>query len=91
MQVLIGVHGARRRPDESSGVAVWAHIGGFIAGMLLVKVFENPRLVAQRNAIREQPCSCGASRGSLASARLLPAESARVSSTRRYDGDHACA
>jgi membrane associated rhomboid family serine protease len=35
-----------------SGVAVWAHIGGFVAGMLLIKVFENPRLVAQRNALR---------------------------------------
>ena len=36
------------RPDVSSGVAVWAHVGGFVAGLLLVKVFENPRLVAQR-------------------------------------------
>jgi len=42
------------RAEVSGGVAVWAHIGGFIAGMLLVKVFEDPRLVAQRNAIREQ-------------------------------------
>ncbi|MEP6492296.1 MAG: rhomboid family intramembrane serine protease [bacterium] len=42
------------RSDVSSGVAVWAHIGGFVAGMLLIKVFENPRLVAARNAIREQ-------------------------------------
>jgi len=42
------------RSDVSGGVAVWAHIGGFIAGMLLVKVFENPRLVAERNAVREQ-------------------------------------
>jgi membrane associated rhomboid family serine protease len=42
------------RPEVSGGVAVWAHIGGFVAGMLLVKIFENPRLVAQRNAIREQ-------------------------------------
>jgi membrane associated rhomboid family serine protease len=40
------------RADVSSGVAVWAHIGGFVSGMLLVKVFSNPRLVAQRNAIR---------------------------------------
>ena len=40
--------------DVSGGVAVWAHIGGFVAGMILIKVFENPRLVAQRNAIREQ-------------------------------------
>jgi membrane associated rhomboid family serine protease len=39
--------------EVSGGVAVWAHIGGFIAGMLLVKVFEDRRLVAERNAIRE--------------------------------------
>jgi membrane associated rhomboid family serine protease len=38
----------------SGGFAVWAHIGGFVAGMLLIKVFENPRLVAERNTIREQ-------------------------------------
>jgi membrane associated rhomboid family serine protease len=40
--------------EVSGGVAVWAHIGGFIAGLLLVKAFENPRLVAERNAIRDQ-------------------------------------
>jgi membrane associated rhomboid family serine protease len=37
------------RPEVSSGVAFWAHVGGFIAGVLLVKVFENPRLVSQRS------------------------------------------
>lgn len=37
------------RPDVSSGVAVWAHIGGFVAGVILVKLFENPRLVARRS------------------------------------------
>jgi membrane associated rhomboid family serine protease len=36
------------RPDISSGVAVWAHVGGFIAGLVLVKLFENPRLVQRR-------------------------------------------
>jgi membrane associated rhomboid family serine protease len=36
------------RPDVSSGVAVWAHIGGFVAGVVLVKIFENPRLVEAR-------------------------------------------
>lgn len=39
------------RPDISSGVAVWAHVGGFVTGMVLVKIFENPRLVAQRTVI----------------------------------------
>jgi membrane associated rhomboid family serine protease len=38
------------RPEVSSGVAVWAHIGGFVAGLILVKLFENPRLVAERDA-----------------------------------------
>lgn len=38
------------RPEVSSGVAFWAHVGGFIAGVLLVKVFENPRLLAQHSA-----------------------------------------
>jgi membrane associated rhomboid family serine protease len=37
------------RPEVSSGVAVWAHIGGFVAGLVLVKLFENPRLVARRS------------------------------------------
>lgn len=37
------------RPDVSSGVAVWAHIGGFVAGVILVKIFENPNLVARRS------------------------------------------
>jgi membrane associated rhomboid family serine protease len=36
------------RPEVSSGVAVWAHIGGFLAGIILVKFFENARLVARR-------------------------------------------
>jgi membrane associated rhomboid family serine protease len=43
-----------RMSPASGGVAVWAHIGGFVAGMVLVKIFEDPRLVAKRNAIREQ-------------------------------------
>jgi membrane associated rhomboid family serine protease len=37
------------RPEVSGGVAVWAHIGGFVTGLILVKLFENPRLVAQRS------------------------------------------
>ena len=37
-------------PDVSSGVAVWAHLGGFVTGMLLIKVFEKPNFVAEREA-----------------------------------------
>jgi len=35
-------------PQVSSGVAVWAHIGGFFAGVGLVKIFENRERVYER-------------------------------------------
>jgi membrane associated rhomboid family serine protease len=41
------------RPDVSGGVAVWAHIGGFIAGFALIKLFVNPALVAKRKLIHD--------------------------------------
>jgi membrane associated rhomboid family serine protease len=54
VQVLTGVPQLSSvRPDVSSGVAVWAHIGGFLAGVVLIKLFENPTLVARRMAIRD--------------------------------------
>ena len=39
---------SRMRPDVSAGVAVWAHIGGFVAGALLVKLFASASRVARR-------------------------------------------
>ncbi len=41
-------------PEVSSGVAVWAHIGGFFAGVSLVKFFENPEMVSARTFIRHR-------------------------------------
>ena len=41
------------RPDVSGGVAFWAHIGGFVSGLVLVKLFENPVLVAKRRLMRQ--------------------------------------
>jgi membrane associated rhomboid family serine protease len=41
------------RPDVSGGVAVWAHVGGFVAGVALVKLFENRALVAKRKAVHD--------------------------------------
>jgi membrane associated rhomboid family serine protease len=35
-------------PVEGGGVAFWAHVGGFVAGLVLVKVFENRTLTAAR-------------------------------------------
>ena len=38
---------------EEGGVAVWAHIGGFVAGLLLIKLFDRPRLVqAKRDHVQ---------------------------------------
>jgi membrane associated rhomboid family serine protease len=35
-------------PSVSGGVAVWAHVGGFVAGLLLIHAFRDPRLVRRR-------------------------------------------
>jgi membrane associated rhomboid family serine protease len=39
-------------PEVSSGVAFFAHIGGFVAGAALVKVFARRRRVERRNELR---------------------------------------
>lgn len=39
-------------PNVSGGVAVWAHVGGFVAGMVLAKIFENHSLVRERTRVR---------------------------------------
>jgi len=50
-QVVIGLPELMAvRPEVSSGVAVWAHIGGFLAGALLIRLFARPDLVSQHNA-----------------------------------------
>jgi membrane associated rhomboid family serine protease len=52
-QVLSGLPElTRMRPDVSGGVAVWAHVGGFVAGVVLIKLFERRSFVAERNAGR---------------------------------------
>lgn len=43
-------------PGGDAGVAFWAHVGGFVAGVTLVKLFENRTLVeARRQHIRLSP------------------------------------
>ena len=39
--------------DVSGGVAVWAHVGGFVAGVVLVHLFRNPEFVRRRKAGRD--------------------------------------
>jgi membrane associated rhomboid family serine protease len=31
--------------DKGGGVAFWAHVGGFVAGAVLILVFRNPHLL----------------------------------------------
>lgn len=41
------------RREISGGVAVWAHVGGFVAGAVLARLFENPDLVRRRRAVSD--------------------------------------
>ena len=50
IQVLMGIG---TLGGQMTGVAVWAHIGGFVAGLILVKLFVRPQLVsAKREGVR---------------------------------------
>jgi membrane associated rhomboid family serine protease len=40
---------------EGGGVAFWAHVGGFVAGVVLVKFFSRPDHVAEHKATHWQP------------------------------------
>lgn len=44
---------------ESGGVAFWAHVGGFVAGLLLIKVFARPDAVAQHRSHHFRPRRVG--------------------------------
>jgi membrane associated rhomboid family serine protease len=48
MQLLEGL-GSLGVQSQAGGIAVWAHIGGFVAGALLMKVLEPRRVVPARN------------------------------------------
>jgi membrane associated rhomboid family serine protease len=48
-QVISGLPQLGGVGEGSGGVAFWAHIGGFVAGVVLVKLFENRALVARRD------------------------------------------
>ena len=45
--------------DVSGGVAVWAHVGGFLAGVILVKLFVNPELHRRRLALGDARTAFG--------------------------------
>lgn len=39
------------RSEVSGGVAVWAHVGGFVAGVVLIRFFQDRELVVRRRAM----------------------------------------
>ncbi len=44
---------AREAESGTGGVAVWAHVGGFVAGVVLIKLFEKRQLVeAKRHHVK---------------------------------------
>ncbi len=52
LQIVMGLPELSAADRElTGGVAVWAHVGGFVAGMVLVKLFENRDLSRQRRAL----------------------------------------
>ena len=51
-QLVAALPELKNGADLTGGVAVWAHVGGFLTGVLLVKLFENRHLVVRRTPIR---------------------------------------
>lgn len=51
LQVLIGLPQLAGVGDLRGGVAVWAHVGGFLAGASLIRVFVRSDLVEERRAM----------------------------------------
>ena len=60
LQVLGGLGG----PAAGGGVAFWAHIGGFAAGVLLVKSFARQEYIAEHRRKQWRPSRMGWSRSS---------------------------
>lgn len=52
LQVLSGLPQLMQlNPEISGGVAVWAHVGGFVTGVVLIRLFEDRELVRRRRSV----------------------------------------
>lgn len=51
LQLLLGLPDVAALPETGGGVAVWAHVGGFVAGAVLVRAFERDELTARRRSM----------------------------------------
>ncbi|CAN5285379.1 rhomboid family intramembrane serine protease [soil metagenome] len=50
LQIIMASVSLGPEVGEQGGVAVWAHIGGFVTGLLLIRLFEKPQLVEAKRA-----------------------------------------
>jgi membrane associated rhomboid family serine protease len=56
LQLVMGTVTLGPEAGEAGGVAVWAHVGGFVAGVVLIGIFRKRRLVdAKRRHVRLTP------------------------------------
>jgi membrane associated rhomboid family serine protease len=55
LQLLGGLGG----PEAGGGVAFWAHLGGFAAGVLLIRAFSRPEYLAEHRARQWRPSRMG--------------------------------
>lgn len=56
LQLATGVFTFGPEAGEQGGVAVWAHVGGFVAGVALIRIFAKPRLTdAKRHKVKLSP------------------------------------
>jgi membrane associated rhomboid family serine protease len=55
LQLVNGVAGIRTDAAAGSGVAYWAHVGGFLTGVVLVRLFAHPGRVQQMEGLQAQP------------------------------------
>ena len=53
LQLLLGTVGTVSRAQ--GGIAVWAHVGGFVAGVALIKLFVDAELLERREAAKGRP------------------------------------
>jgi membrane associated rhomboid family serine protease len=52
LQFISGIAAFGPRAEQTEGVAYFAHIGGFLAGGLILLVWRRPRAIARRRAAR---------------------------------------
>lgn len=49
---LLQILGGSLAPGDSGGVAFWAHTGGFLAGAVLIRLFQKPELMVRHQMLR---------------------------------------